>query len=329
MREPGSWSRWTSFLVSEQQMTKSQLNDTGMSQGKRAALLRLATRASVTTAVVLILAKLGAWLVTGSVSILASLVDSVMDSLASLINLFAVRYSLQPADAEHRFGHGKAEPLAGLAQAAFISGSAIFLILHAIDRLQYPHPLEDVGVGLLVMGFSILVTLGLLAIQRYVIRKTDSTAIRADALHYASDLLTNASIILALYFSTLGWNWADPVFAIVVAIYIFISAARIGYTAFQQLMDRELPEAIQQQILAAASEVPGVIGVHDLRTRQSGQTRFVQLHLELDASLPLVKAHAIADTVDARIKSILPEAEILIHEDPVVVDMEHVCPGDV
>jgi len=295
----------------------------------RAGLLRLATRASVITAVVLILAKLAAWLVTGSVSILASLVDSVMDSLASLINLFAVRYSLQPADAEHRFGHGKAEPLAALAQAAFISGSAIFLILHAIDRLRYPHPMEAVGVGVLVMGFSILVTLGLLAIQRYVIRKTGSTAIRADALHYASDLLTNASIILALYFASRGWNWADPVFAVVVAIYLFISAVRIGYTALQQLMDRELPDKIQHRILAAASKVPGVIGVHDLRTRQSGQTRFVQLHLELDAGLPLGEAHAIADTVDGRIKAILPDAEIIIHQDPVAVDRRNACPGDV
>ena len=210
----------------------------------RAGLLKLASVASVLTAGFLIVAKLAAWSVTGSVGLLASLVDSVMDSIASLINLFAIRYSLQPADEHHRFGHGKAEPLAGLAQAAFIAGSAIFLVFHAIDRLRYGHPLEQVGIGLGVMVLAIVMTVGLLAIQRYVIQKTDSTAIRADSLHYLTDLLTNMSVLLALYLSTLGWTWADPVFAIAVAVYIFYSAFHIGQDAFQQLMDRELPEEI-------------------------------------------------------------------------------------
>ena len=187
----------------------------------RAGLLKLASVASVITAVFLIIAKLMAWSVTGSVSLLASLVDSVMDSIASLINLFAIRYSLQPADENHRFGHGKAEPLAGLAQAAFIAGSAIFLIFHAVDRLRYGQYLEQIGVGIGVMLLAIVCTLLLLMIQRYVINKTDSTAIRADSLHYLTDLLTNISILLALYLSTLGWTWADPVFAIGVAISSF------------------------------------------------------------------------------------------------------------
>ena len=189
-----------------------------------ATLLQRATYASVATAGTLIAAKLAAWAMTGSVSILASLVDSAMDALASFINLLAVRYSLQPADSEHRFGHGKAEPLAGLAQAAFISGSAVFLVLHALDRLRYPHVLEDIGVGVGIMLFAILMTLGLLAIQHRVVRATGSTAIRADALHYASDLLTNLSIILALFLASLGWTWVDPLFAIGVALYIFGSS---------------------------------------------------------------------------------------------------------
>ena len=157
----------------------------------RAGLLKLASLASVLTASFLIVAKLAAWSVTGSVSLLASLVDSVMDSIASLINLFAIRYSLQPADEKHRFGHGKAEPLAGLAQAAFIAGSAVFLVFHAIDRLRFAQSLEQIGIGLWVMALAIVMTVGLLAIQRYVIKKTDSTAIRADSLHYTTDLLTN------------------------------------------------------------------------------------------------------------------------------------------
>ena len=282
----------------------------------RAGLLKLASVASVITAGFLIVVKLAAWYVTGSISLLASLVDSVMDSFASLINLFAIRYSLQPADEEHRFGHGKAEPLAGLAQSAFIAGSAVFLIFHAVDRLRYSHQLEQVGIGIGVMVLAIVMTLVLLAIQRYVIQKTDSTAIRADSLHYVTDLLTNISILLALYLSTLGWTWADPVFAIAVAIYIFYSAFHIGHDAFQQLMDRELPDDILQRIQATAMGDPAVKGIHEMRTRQSGQTKFVQLHLVLDEDMSLKRAHAIADKVEAEIKSFLPDAEVLIHQDP-------------
>ena len=289
----------------------------GMASSNNERLLRLATLASVVTVSILIVTKLAAWIMTGSVSILASLIDSVMDSLASLINLVAVRYSLQPADAEHRFGHGKAEPLAGLAQAAFICGSAIFLVFHAIDRLRYPHPLEDVASGVGVMLFAIVMTLGLLAVQRHVIRRTGSTAIRADALHYASDLLTNVSIIIALYLSTLGWSWADPVFAIGVAIYIFYSAVRIGHDAFQLLMDRELPIDVQETIRHIALGQSGVQGIHDLRTRQSGQTRFIQLHVELDDRLPLIEAHAIADGVEQAIREAVPGSDVIVHQDPV------------
>jgi ferrous-iron efflux pump FieF len=282
----------------------------------RASLLKLASVASVIVASFLIVAKLVAWYLTGSVSLLASLVDSVMDSIASLINLFAIRYSLQPADEEHRFGHGKAEPLAGLAQAAFIAGSAIFLIFHAIDRLRFSHQIEQVGIGVGVMVLAIVLTVILLLIQRYVIQRTNSTAIRADSLHYKTDLLTNMSIILALYLSTLGWTWADPVFAIAVAIYIFYSAFQIGHEAFQQLMDRELPDETLKQIQAAAMRHPEVRGTHEMRTRQAGHSIFVQLHLELDECLSLKEAHRIADEVEKEIMGFLPGAEVIIHQDP-------------
>jgi ferrous-iron efflux pump FieF len=283
----------------------------------RAGLLKLASVASVITAGFLIVAKLIAWYVTGSVGLLASLVDSVMDSIASLINLFAIRYSLQPADEQHRFGHGKAEPLAGLAQAAFIAGSAMFLIFHAIDRLRYGHAIEQVSIGIGVMVLAIVLTLVLLTIQRYVIQKTDSTAIRADSLHYLTDLLTNMCILVALYLSTLGWEWADPVFAIGVAIYIFYSAFQIGHESFQQLMDRELPDEVLEQIQAIAMSPPEVTGTHETRTRQSGQTRFVQLHLELNENMSLKRAHEIADQVEAEIMAFLPDSEVIIHQDPI------------
>ena len=289
----------------------------------RARLLKLASVASVATAGFLIFTKLVAWYVTGSVSLLASLVDSVMDSFTSLINLFAIRYSLQPADEEHRFGHGKAEPLAGLAQSAFIAGSAIFLIFHSIDRLRENQQLDQVGIGIGVMVLAIVLTLVLLSIQRYVIRKTGSTAIRADSLHYVTDLLTNMCILLALYLSTLGWKWADPVFAIAVAIYIFYSAYQIGWEAFQQLMDRELPDDVLEQIQAIAMSYPEVTGTHHTRTRQSGQTRFVQMHLELNENMSLKRAHEIADAVEQEIMAFLPGSEVIIHQDPIDDSKKH------
>ena len=289
----------------------------------RAKHLRIATYSSVATAILLVTLKLGAWLMTGSVSILASLMDSLMDTAASALNLIAVRYSLVPADEEHRFGHGKAEPLAGLAQAAFISGSAVFLILHAIERLRFPRVLEDVGIGVAVMVVSIVLTALLLLIQRRAIRQTRSTAIRADALHYATDLLTNLSVIVALLLSNYGWVWADSAMAIGVAAYIFYSAGRIGYEAVQHLMDRELGAEVQEQILAIARRETDVRGVHDLRTRQSGQIQFVQLHLELDGDLALERAHAIADRIEHEIAALLPDAEVIIHQDPSDVT-EHV-----
>jgi ferrous-iron efflux pump FieF len=275
---------------------------------RHARLLRLATHASVATATLLIAAKLAAWALTGSVSVLASLIDSMMDVAASLINLFAVRYALTPADHEHRFGHGKAESLAGLAQTTFIAGSAVFLILQALDRLLHPRPLEDIGIGVGVMVFAILATLALLLLQRHVVR--------ADALHYTTDVLTNASIILALLLSGWGWHGIDALFGLGIAAYILHSAWRIGHEAFQLLMDRELPDEQRQRIRQTALSHAEVRGVHDLRTRRAGHDIFIQMHLELDDNLSLFEAHGIADQVEALIRKIHPEADILIHTDP-------------
>jgi ferrous-iron efflux pump FieF len=292
------------------------MNDT-LTPAQKGQLLRRASYASVLTALVLIAIKAVAWLLTGSVSLLASLVDSLMDSFASIINLLAIRYSLQPPDAEHRFGHGKAEALAGLAQAAFIVASAGFLLVRAVDRLRNPIELQSVGVGIAVMVFSIAVTLLLLVYQRRVIKQTQSTAIGADSLHYASDLLANISVIIALSVSSIGWTWADPILAIFVAVYIAYSALKIGLEAVQQLLDRELPLATKRQIVAIARRDERVRGLHGLRTRQSGQVPIVQLHLELDDHLTLVQAHGIADRVEEDIRAEFPGALVIVHQDPV------------
>lgn len=303
-------------------MPNGRQEERGGSVGKdeHGRLLRLATNASVATASVLILIKLAAWMVTGSVSVMASLTDSLLDAVASLINLIAVRYALQPADTEHRFGHGKAEYIAGLAQSTFIAGSALFLILVAVDRLSHPRPLEQVGVGIAVMVFSVIATLVLLMVQHFVIKRTDSVAIRADSLHYRTDLLTNLSIILALVLATWGWPGFDALFALGIAGYILYSAWQIGYDAVQLLLDHELPEDVQEEIRRIALGQQNVRCMHDLRTRKSGNTLFIQAHIEMDGDIPLTQAHAIGNRVEAAIKTAYPNAEVLIHHDPYYPD---------
>ena len=281
-----------------------------------ARLLKLATTASVLTALLLIVGKTAAWLLTGSISVLASLVDSLMDAAASIINLVAVRVSLQPPDEEHRFGHGKVEPLAALAQAAFIAGSAVFLVLHAVDRLMHPRPVEDVMVGIVVMGFAVTATAALLLIQRHVIRRTRSTIVRADSLHYTTDLLTNLGTIAALALTQYGWSVLDPLFGILVAIYICYGAWHIGHDAFHHLIDRELPDEVRERVKQLARAEPLVRGLHDLRTRQSGAMEIIQLHLELDADLTLGEAHAATDRVEHAIREAFPLADVIIHQDP-------------
>ena len=252
-------------------------------------------------------------------SLLATLIDSTLDALASLINLIAVRHALSQADKEHRFGHGKAEALAGLGQAAFITGSACFLLLESGRRIANPVVLESYGVGMGVMLLSIVSTLALLRFQRYVIRKTDSTAIKADALHYRTDLLVNGSVIVALWLSVQGWAGFDALFAIGIAIYILYSAWEIVKQAFDHLMDRELPNAERDKIIGIANLHEAVHGMHDLRSRRAGMATFIQLHLELDDDLTLLQAHKISDEVEASLQAVYPGAEIIIHIDPVSV----------
>jgi ferrous-iron efflux pump FieF len=283
-------------------------------------LMRLATYASTAVAVTLILIKLVAWLSTDSVSLLATLIDSSLDALASLINLLAVRHALMPADKKHRFGHGKAEALAGLGQSMFIAGSAGFLVLEAFSRLIHPQPVGFIGVGIGVMVFSIVATLFLLAFQRHVIRKTGSTAIKADELHYRTDLLVNGSVIVALLLASHGWPGFDPVFALGIAAYIIYSSWQIARESVQHLMDEELPDEDRQRIIDTVLKHPHTRGMHDLRTRRSGTTCFIQLHLELDDQLPLIKAHRISDQVEYKLHKLFPDAEIIIHEDPASIN---------
>ena len=229
---------------------------------EHARLLRLATRASLAVACILIIAKAIAWWMSGSVSLLAGLTDSVMDAAASFLNLLAVHYALKPADEDHRFGHGKAEALAGLAQALFISISALLIGVHALDRLQHPQPLTAGAVGIAVTLFSLAMTLALLLLQRHVVRLTASTAVRADSLHYASDLMLNGSILLALVLASLGFERVDALFGLGIAVYILWSAYTIVREAVAVLMDQELPVEVTERMTELVCSVPGVLGAH-------------------------------------------------------------------
>ncbi len=289
-----------------------------------ARLMRLATAASVAVAAILIAVKAASWLATDSVSILSSLVDSVMDATASLVNFFAVRHALQPADREHRFGHGKAEPLAGLGQAAFITGSAVFLCIEAVRRVILPRPIENAPMGIAVMVFAIVVTVALVLFQRHVIRRTGSTAVGADALHYESDVLVNASVIVSLVLAAwFGFTLADPLFAFAIALYLLRGAWQIARRSLDVLMDREFSEDDRARIRGIVLSHPRVKGMHDLRTRWSGIQPFIQLHLELDGDMTLTDAHAIADEVEAEIREAFSGAEIIIHQDPAGIEEPH------
>jgi ferrous-iron efflux pump FieF len=282
-----------------------------------ARLNRLAAAASVTTALVLIAAKLVIWLLTGSVTLLASLADSSMDALASVITLITLRQAAQPADRAHRYGHGKAEPLGALLQAAFLAGSALIVAFQAVQRFIQPVPLRHGGVAIAVMALALLLTAALILFQRAVIRRTGSLAIQADSWHYSSDLATNLAAILGLAIVTLtGWRLGDPLFACAIVGMLLYGATGIGRRALDMLMDRELPRDARRRIVELALAHPAVQGAHDLRTRQAGSDVFIELHLELDGALPLARAHDITHEVEDRIREVFPSADIIVHQEP-------------
>jgi ferrous-iron efflux pump FieF len=284
-------------------------------------LRRRALWASLAVAGGLIGLKFCAWLVTGSVALLSSLVDSLLDIAASTVNLLAVSHAMSPADREHRFGHGKAEPLAVLGQSAFITGSAILVFAEAVRRLIRPAPVDDPSAGIAVMLVSIAACVALVLYQRSVVRRTGSLAISADELHYRGDLILNGGVILALVLGgMLGVSYLDPLFGAAIGLWIVWSAMKLARLSLTQLMDRELPDAERTRIRAIAEAHPAVSAVHDLRTRAAGPTAFIQLHLEMPGTLSLLRAHEISDEVEAELRRAYPNAEILIHEDPAGVE---------
>jgi ferrous-iron efflux pump FieF len=295
-------------------VTASQAQPTSAESGR---LMRLATYASVSVAVGLIAIKVVAYVLTDSVSMLSTLIDSLLDVAASLVNLVAVRTALVPPDREHRFGHGKAEPLAAMGQSAFIAGSAVFLLVEAGNRIFNPSPIQNSTIGLAVMAASIAATIVLVAFQHYVVRRTGSVAIKADSLHYLSDLFVNLAVAASfLLWRQFGWAFTDPLFAAGIGCYILWTAWHIAKGAFDLLMDRELPDAARRKIRDIALAHHEVRDLHDLRTRSSGQATFIQFHLELEGGMPLSRAHTVSDEVEDAILVAFPGAEVIIHQDP-------------
>lgn len=286
---------------------------------KRAACL------AIFTAFFLVSIKAIAWWKTGSVSILAAITDSLLDLLASFTNMLILRFALMPADDNHSFGHGKAESLASLAQGMFICGSVVFLFLQGIQRLHSPEITDHNIWGIAVTIVSVIMTAILVSFQKYTIKRTDSPAIKADSLHYQTDLFMNLGILIALVISYYGFVMADAICALIIAVYILINALKMVAESVQMLLDVALPEEEIAEIKKIAQRHPKVLGVHDIKTRRAGAVRFIQLHLELEDHLPLMVAHDITEELEQELQQAFPNSDIMIHQEPTTVVKQEIA----
>jgi cation diffusion facilitator family transporter len=293
------------------------MNTVRLTRDQSAALTRRVTGLSMATALVLVALKAAVWLASGSVALLASTADSGLDLIASGATFFAVRYAAAPPDAEHRFGHGKAEAFASLIQAGLVFASAALIGQEAIRRLITPGRIENEGLGIGVMILSIAMTGGLIAAQSYLLRRTASVAVSADRTHYAADLASNA-IALAGVAAVAAFHWPviDALAGLAVGAILLAGAISVFRKASSQLMDHELPEASRARIVALVTEDPRITDVHQLRTRASGPIIHLQMHADLDPDISLVTAHQAVVAAEKRILREFPVADILIHPDP-------------
>jgi ferrous-iron efflux pump FieF len=291
-----------------------------MTREERRRVIPLAMRAalaSVATATFLLALKGYAAWHTGSVAMLGSLADTGLDLLASLVTLYGVKLAAEPADHDHRFGHGKAEALAALFQVVLITASAIGIAARAIDRFSNPQVNEDASLGIGVSLIAILATFALLAYQRSIIRQTGSVAILADNVHYQSDVLLNVAVIAALVLDQfLQVSGADPVFGIAIALWLAWGAFQASSQAIDMLMDKEWPDEQRAAFIEIAVRQPGIRGIHDFRTRRAGTHDFAQFHMEVDRNLTVAAAHDIVESVERRLRDVFPRVEVLIHLDP-------------
>ena len=283
----------------------------------RGTLTRRAAIASLVAALVLGLVKAYAAMQTGSVAMLGSLADTALDLIASIVTLVGVKVAAEPADADHRFGHGKAEPIAALLQTIFITISAIGIGWRAIDQFGSNTAPTEAELGIGVSVFAILVTLALVSYQRFVVSRTASLAIDADRMHYQSDLLLNLSVIAALVLDAiLGFRGADALFGLFIALWLAWGAIGTARRALDMLMDKEWADENRARLQSIVCDVPGVDGIHELKTRRAGHTDFIQFHIWVDPDITVRAAHDIVDVIEARVLSVFPGADVLVHVDP-------------
>jgi ferrous-iron efflux pump FieF len=304
-------------MVSNDNRLVAETKTNKLDTARKILLVKMASYASVTVALTLVALKSWGWLATDSVSLLSSLADSVLDVLASGVTFWAIRYSLSPADEEHRFGHGKSEGIAALVQALIVAGSGVYVCTEAMQRLLLPQPITAPEIGLSVIFIATAATVFLVGFQRYVGRLTGSLAISADAVHYQSDLLVNLGVGLSLILTPwTGWDRLDAVVGLIVALFILRSALEIGSRSLEILLDHEIPLEDRDNIKTIALNHPDVRGFHDMKTRFGGKHYIVQFHLEMDQEISLLRTHQILDVVEDNIRDRYPGCEIIIHADP-------------
>ena len=307
------------------------MTEAAITAGERSKLTGRAALASIAMAITLIGLKSWAAYETNSTAMLGSLADSGLDLLASLVVLLGVRIAAQPADWDHRFGHGKAEALASLIQVILITLSAIFIGFRAVQRLLSGARTADAELGIGVSIVAMILTVALITYQRHVVRRTGSLAIGTDRLHYSSDLLLNGSVIVALGLDQFaGLTGADAVFGLLIALWLLWGAWGASSHALDQLMDKEWPDELRERFLAAAKEHPELAGLHDLRTRTSGTHHFAQFHVWVPANWTVQEAHDRLDAVEEELQQRFPGTEILIHVDPEgQTDRETMLPSEI
>jgi ferrous-iron efflux pump FieF len=284
-------------------------------------LRQFASIVALAVALVLVDVKVWAWLATGSISLLTSAADGLVDVVASLVTFAGVRYAERPVDRGHRYGHGKAEAVAAFVQALLLAGAAAGLGIQSFTRLFVPQPLTEIGFGLWVIIASLVATCGLVAMQTYVVKRTGSTAIAADRAHYVTDVTANIAVLVALVFERfLAWNRADAIGALAISCYMLWNARGMALHALIQLLDRELDTSDRERIRSAVLGCEGVQAVHDIRTRNGGDRVFVEFHLEVDGAMSVEKGHGIGDQAEDAVRSIFQAADVVAHLEPAGID---------
>lgn len=283
------------------------------------ALMRKATFASIFTAIALIVLKFMTFVLTGSMAMLSTLLDSIQDSMTSFINFIAVKHATEPADKEHRFGHGKAQALGGAAQGIIIAIASFLLICESVSRLFNPKVITDIGLGIAITGIAIIATFFLVRFQKYVIKKTNSLSIKADMLHYEGDILMNVGVIVSMVLSYyLKWTFIDSLFGIAVGLYLLHVVYTILKESVGMLMDTEMPGFVRDEIKKIALSHKDVHEIYDLKTRQSGEDIFIQFCIRLDQELTLKRAHDITDELERQIRKVIPDSAVIIHPEPLL-----------